>query len=221
MKLTIYNGSPRAKKSNTCFIINYFIKGFKMKNRQAPEVAYLIQTKQTEEFLQLFKSSDKVILAFPLYFDAMPANVKSFIEQLAAYKNTHSNPDMGFIVQSGFPEAIHSRAIEQYLEKLTQRLNCRYLGTVIKGNVEGIQKRPAYMDKKWLKKIVELGKNIAENDRFDENIIQDLSKPEKFSKMSRFFLTIAKKTGFLNTYWNQQLRKNKAYKKRFDKPYQK
>ena len=50
-----------------------------------------------------------------------------------------SKKSLVFIVQSGFPEAIHSVCIEKYLKKFTSKLNCTYLGTVIKGGVEEIQ----------------------------------------------------------------------------------
>ena len=69
----------------------------------------------------------------------MPAIVKQFIEALEPLKNRENNPPMGFIVQSGFPEALHSRYVEHYLQKLAARLNAPYLGTIVKGGGEGIR----------------------------------------------------------------------------------
>jgi len=55
----------------------------------------------------------------------MPGIVKVFIESLEPLCSREGNPDVGFIVQSGFPEAIHSRYVEKYLEKPSLRLGCR------------------------------------------------------------------------------------------------
>ena len=41
------------------------------------------------------------------------------------------NPPVGFVVQSGFPEGLHSRYVERYLEKLAARLGSPYLGTIV------------------------------------------------------------------------------------------
>jgi len=49
------------------------------------------------------------------------------------------NPSLGFLVQSGFPEGLHSRYVERYLESWQKRLGCPYLGTIVKGQREGVR----------------------------------------------------------------------------------
>ena len=83
------------------------------------------RVKGTDKFLKLFQEAEQVLLAFPLYTDCMPGIVKVFIESLEPLCSREGNPDVGFIVQSGFPEAIHSRYVEKYLEKPSLRLGCR------------------------------------------------------------------------------------------------
>jgi hypothetical protein len=69
----------------------------------------------------------------------MPGIVKDFFEALQPFMKKESNPPVAFLVQSGFPEALNSRFVEQYLISLTARLNSPYLGTLIRGGCEGVR----------------------------------------------------------------------------------
>jgi len=115
MKLTVFNGSPRAKGSNTKVFLEHFINGFVETEGNTYELAYLVHVKESGNFVRLFREAQTVLLAFPLYWDAMPAIVKAFIESLESLCGREDNPDIGFMVQGGFPEAIHSRYLERYL----------------------------------------------------------------------------------------------------------
>lgn len=214
MKLTIFNGSPRGKGSNTGILLDKFTNGFVTTSGNGYELAYLVQTKKQDEFARLFREAELVLLAFPLYTDAMPGIVKTFIESLEPLCGVKSNPDIGFIVQSGFPEAIHSRYVARYLEKLAGRLGCAYKGTVIKGGVEGIRGQPALMTRKLFKSFYQLGKTFGETRVFDEGIVQRLAQPEKINK---FRYAMVKYMG-TNLYWNPLLNKNGSYAKRFARP---
>lgn len=228
MKLTIFNGSPRGKGSNTKILMDHFCKGFNAaaaemntaENLLKVNVAYLVHTDKMEEFLELFEESDKIILAFPLYTDSVPGIVKFFIEQLEPFCGRENNPDMGFVVQSGFPEAVHSRAVEKYLEKLTKRLGCKYLGTVIKGGVEGIQVQPPRMTRKLFDSFYRLGFHFGKTGAFDETIVRELAKWERLPGWVLVLFRILAFTGMANMYWNTQLKKNKVFDKRSSKPYQ-
>ena len=82
MQLTIFNGSPRGKESNTKILMDHFARGFTQGNENRIEVIYLNKTQDTDKHLEKFKNSRHAILAFPLYTDAMPGIVKYFIETL-------------------------------------------------------------------------------------------------------------------------------------------
>jgi hypothetical protein len=126
---------------------------------------------------------------------------------------------MGFLVQSGFPEAHHSRFVEKYLEKLTARLGGNYLGTVVKGGVEGIQIKPPSMTKKLFNAFYQLGYHFSKTGTFHREIMHSLAKPEHLNAFARFFYKLLALTGLTNYYWNSQLKKNHAYNQRFNKPY--
>ena len=225
MKLTVFNGSPRGKGSNTKILLEHFINGFMTTDGNTYELAYLNRVKDSDNFIKLFRDAEQVLLAFPLYTDAMPAIVKTFIESLEPLCGKEGNPDIGFIVQSGFPEAIHSRYVERYLEKLVVRLGCRYKGTVIRGGVEAIRALPAWMTRKLFKCFYELGKSFGETGEFDGQMVLKLTRAEglvKFQaqpeRLTKFQFRVFKLFGH-NLYWNPQLKKNNAFDKRFDKPY--
>jgi len=217
MKLTVFNGSPRGKGSNTKILLEHFTNGFMTNDGNTYELAYLVRVKDRESFINLFREAEHVLLVFPLYFDAMPAVVKTFIESLEPLCGREGNADIGFIVQSGFPEAIHSRYVERYLEKLAKRLGCRYKGTVIRGGVEGIRATPDRMNRKLFKSFYELGKAFGETGEFDKQIVFKLGQPERLTKF--YFWIIKLITHKL--YWDKMLKKNNAFEKRFARPYAK
>ena len=177
MKLTVFNGSPRGKGSNTKVLLEHFINGFMTTDENAYELAYLNRVKDRDNFMKLFQEAEQVLLAFPLYNYAMPAMVKTFIESLEPFCGREGNPDIGFVVQSGLPEAIHSCDLERYLEKLAERLGCRYKGTVIKGGVEGIQGQPSLMTRKLFKSFYELGKTFGKTGEVNKQIVLKLAHP--------------------------------------------
>ncbi len=219
MKLVIFNGSPRYKKSNSKMLIEHFLNGYsKIRSKPVP-VHYLANRNQKDEQKDIFQNSEIVIIVFPLYTDCMPGIVKEFFESVVELKLT-SSKKIGFVVQSGFPEAIHSIYIERYLEKLTKRMQCEYLGTIIKGGVEGIQILPSSMTKKLFDSFESLGEYFAKNEEFSPEIKKILRKPFKMSPVRIFLFRLISKTGLTNFYWNSNLKKNNAFGNRFDKPFE-
>ena len=179
------------------------------------ELTYLHPFKESAEFLKLFQEAEQVLLAFPLYTDSMPAVVKAFIELLEPLCGRPDIPDIGFMVQGGLPEATHARYIKRYLKKLSERLGCKYRGTVTKGGIEGIQEQPPMMTRKLFKSFYELGRLYGQKGEFDEQLIRNLAKPERLSRI-RFWLL---KFSGHRLFWNPKIKKNKAFEKRFAKPY--
>ncbi len=98
-------------------------------------------------------------------------------------------------------------------------MGCRYLGTMVKGGVEGIRIMPSRMTKKLFGRFYELGKTLGEHGRFEEKALRTLAGPEKYSKPSLLRLRLLNKTGLASFYWDMKLKQNAAYKKRFARPY--
>ena len=218
MKLVIFNGSPRGKKSNSGLLIDHFLTGYSKFCPDPVPIHYLAGRKPKKELTEAFQNAETIIVFFPLYTDCMPGIVKEFFENIAEQQVMRAKK-IGFVVQSGFPEAIHSIYVERYLEKLTKRLNCEYLGTVIKGGVEGIQIMPGWMTKKLFTRFQNLGEHFAKNMIFSPEIQARLRKPYKMPVLRRYMFSLMNKIGLSNFYWNSNLKKNGAFKNRFDKPF--
>ncbi len=217
MRLTIFNGSPRNKKSNSKILIEKFIEGFNEASDDQPEVFYLASARNREMHLKAFSESETCLIIFPLYTDSMPGIVKEFFEMI--YLSDLPRPArLGFILQSGFAESIHSVYLERYLKKFTRRLKCEYLGTVIKGGVEGIQIMPPSMTRKMFKNFKALGKYFAETVQFSPEIMREFAKPYKMPILKQWLYPLLP-SSLLNFYWNSNLKKNNAWEKRFDAPY--
>lgn len=147
----------------------------------------------------------------------MPAAVKEFIESLAGLRADGKR--LGFLVHSGFMEAVHSRAVERYLAKLAGRLGAGYLGTIVKGGSEGLHLKPPAATKKVRGRLRELGRIFGATAGFDEGIIAALAKPEKFSGPMRLVARAMAAIGLVNFYWDGMLKRNGAYERRFATPY--
>lgn len=219
MKLVIINGSPRYKNSNSEVLIRHFSEGYlKVSSEKELPVFYLAGKKQRETIDTVFRKADMIIFVFPLYTDSMPGIVKEALERIAC--NTCAfRKKLGFIVQSGFPEAVHSVFTERYLEKYAKRIECVYLGTVIKGGMEGIKMMPPRMTKKLFDRFNSLGQYVALHDSFSPEITADLRKKYVMPPIGRFFFKLASIPGWTNYYWNMHLKKNGAYENRNDRPY--
>lgn len=175
MRLTVFNGSPRGKTSNTKLLMEHFGRGFLEQQSNQMEVVYLSRIRELEHQVDTFAQAEHVILACPLYTDAMPGIVKNFVESLETLCGRPESPSLGFVVQSGFQEPAHSRYLERYLVKLASRLGCAYFGTAVKGGVEGIQVMPGWMTRKLFNIFYLLGKNYSAESGFDGNLLQKLA----------------------------------------------
>jgi NAD(P)H-dependent FMN reductase len=219
MKLVIINGSPRYKKSNSKILIDEFLKGFYTADRQVADIYYLADRKQRDTAVSAYRENNVILVFFPLYTDSMPGIVKEFFENIYLEPG-EIKKKIGFVVQSGFPESKHSVFVESYLERLAiKRLKADYLGTIIKGGVEGIQIMPPRMTAKLFKSFRDLGEHFAKSGQFSESIKEKLRKPFSLSSGRLFLFRLMRFTGLSNYYWNSRLKKYGAYDKRFDSPF--
>jgi multimeric flavodoxin WrbA len=206
-KLAIYNGSPRRSASNSALILKKAVEALGDK----VEIRDLKEGDKWEEWAEAFKNEKHTMFFMPLYVHAMPSHVMGFIEKLQA-----SEGSISFFVQSGFPESGQSHYLEAYFEQLALKLGRTYLGTAIKGGVEGLRMKPAKAQEKIIGPMVKAIVNLVCEGNFNPMDIRQLAMPIRFGKGVAMVVKVLAKMGVLNTYWDQQLKENNAYEKRFD-----
>jgi multimeric flavodoxin WrbA len=219
MQLLCFNGSPRGKGGNTEILLGWFSEGFAEAGGVKPEIHYLRRTGEQDALLAAFHAADTVIIAFPLYTDSMPALVLRFFETLCAAEPDVKGKKLGFIVQSGFFEGIHTAALEPYLNKLSTRLGTDYLGCIRMGNGESIKHRPEKANRKIRSAYRLLGSHLYTKGGFHEETVERLKKPHTIPGPAVVVLRVMKTLGFFNGFWDKQLKAAGAYQARFDRPY--
>jgi multimeric flavodoxin WrbA len=217
--LTIFNGSPRGRKGNTPIMLKQFGDGFASVAGHSYEIYNLNRLKELGENAQRFAEAECVWLGFPLYTDAMPGMVKSFIETLAPLRGRKNNPPVGFLVQSGFPEALHSRYVERYLQKLAARLEAPYLGTIVKGGGEGVRMMPDHMNAELFEALQGLGKGFAQTGGLNIDLLPIVAGVERYPAILAPAFKIYLRLPRASWYWDSQLKQNGVYEERFAKPY--
>lgn len=215
VRLTLFNGSPRGRRGNTPLMLEQIANSF----GGLTETYHLVRIKETDQMVQAFTQADCALIGFPLYTDAMPGVVKHFIEALEPLADRPTNPPIGFLVQSGFPEGLHSRYVERYLEKLATRLKSPYLGTIVKGNGEGTRLMPPEMNQALFSNLQTLGAGLATNGHFDPRVLQAIARPEKFPAVLGPFFQLFLRLPVAHQYFDAMLKQNSVFAQRFARPF--
>ncbi len=208
-RLVIYNGSPRRSGSNSALILEEVQKVL----GDRVEMRDLKQEDQWEQWAEAFTGEKNVMFFMPLYVHAMPSHVMGFMEKLQA-----SAGGISFFMQSGFPESSQSHYLEAYFEQLSIRLGRTYLGTAIKGGMESLQMRPEKARTSMMEPLVKAIETLVLKGEFSTSDIHQLARPVRFGAgVQMLFKLVGKK--FINSFWDQKLKANGAYEKRFERPY--
>ena len=213
--LTLFNGSPRGRKGNTPIFLREIAAGF----GGPTQTHHLNRIHETDRLVAAFAEAECIIFGFPLYTDAMPGFVKRFIEALEPLVGRDQNPPLGFVVQSGFPEGLHSRYIERYLEKLAARLQAPYLGTVVKGNGEGVRVMPDDANRRLFTNLQAIGRGLSEKGAYDPAVLRDIARPERYHPILAPLLRVFLLLPIAHSYFDGMLKKNEVYERRFARPF--
>lgn len=219
MKLLSINGSPRGEKGSTQLILDAFEKGFLSVQGAKMEKLTLQKKSDFSRAADAFKAADAVLLAYPLYTDIMPGLTMAFIESLAPLVGKCNDKPLGFIVQSGFPEACQSRPAKRYNEKLAKRLGCAYAGTAIRGNCNRLEVQPSFVVNGMLKLFEAIGASMAKSRVMSPALLKQCAVPERLGGFSRFMMRLLKNSRLVNIYWNRELKRNNAWNDRNATPY--
>jgi NAD(P)H-dependent FMN reductase len=217
--LILLNGSPRGERSNSMKMMTRVAQGWERAGAARPEIYHLARRADFDRAVDAFAGAGVVLLGMPLYTDAMPALVKFYIEALEEplRLRPEAKPTLAFLVQSGFPEALHSRPLERYLEKLTRRLGASYAGTIVRGGGEALQMMPDEANGELWEELRTLGEQLAKDGRFGEAALRTVARFERFPDQAAAdpFFKLMAATG----YWDRQLKTNGAWERRCAAPY--
>lgn len=217
--LLLLNGSPRGVRSNTTRMLTRVAEGWGEAGGDEPVILHLTKPDEFRRALAEFESAGTVLLGMPLYVDSMPTLVAEYIEALEPLAAREGNPRMGFLLQSGFPEAVHSRGLERYLKKLAGRLGSPYAGTIVRGGGEALQVMPDDALSGLFGKLRELGIELAQQGSFAQATLDRVARFERCSPLSAAAKSLLFKVPVTQFYWNGQLKRNGAWDRRFDAPY--
>lgn len=214
--LLLLDGSPRGPRSNTMKMLARVKEGWERGGGGPCETLHLAHPADFERALAGFGAAGTVLLGMPLYTDAMPALVLAFLQALAPRAGAGQ---LAFLVQSGFPEALHSRPLERYLEKLAPRLGCRYAGTIVRGAGEALRAMPDQASRKLWERLRTLGGQLAREGRFAPEDLRAVAGIERFPPLAAALLGLLFRLSVTQFYWNRQLKRNGAWPRRFARPY--
>jgi len=216
MSLTVFNGSPRGKISNSSIITDWFLGGYQKENT----IYFLNKSSKTDAHIKAFVDAEEVLMVFPLYVDGMPGQVKAFFEYLIPFKDKITNKKITFIIHSGFQEGIQNRALEEYLNRFSDLFRLDNYGVIIIPGSEGFRLMPPFILKKKVSLVKELGLSFLEGRPFSKIYLTKLISREKMGGFSKFTFKLGKIFGLTNLYWDSNLKKNHVFDKRFDAPYE-
>lgn len=216
MRLIACNGSPRGDAGNTRLMLDAFLEGFLTTPGNTVERFNLNTARGLAAAAEAFPGADAVMLAFPLYTDAMPGITKEFIESLAPFRGREGNPHLLFLVQSGFPEASHCLPVKRYLEKLARRLGGPCEGVIRKGGGEGLRSSTPKKLEKARAPFRELGRQYGVSRTLDAALLEKLAGPPRIPRlMLRIILWFVGKM-----FWDRELKRNGAFADRKARPYE-
>ena len=90
----------------------------------------------------------------------------------------------------------------------------------IKGGAESLQMSPEKYQDATIKPMVNTIEHLVNGGSFDLMDIRNLAIPIRFGKGIGFVFNILSKMGIANKFlWDQRIKANNAFEKRFDRPY--
>jgi hypothetical protein len=93
------------------------------------------------------------------------------------------------------------------------------LGTIIKGNGEGIRSMPASATQGLFTELQALGAGLARDGRLDPQILRRLAAPESYPAILGPLFQLFLRLPMAHGYFDEMLKKNGVYEQRFTRPF--
>ena len=203
MHVLIINGSPRVKQySNTDKILEKITAGLS-ETGCTFEQYEVSDRKQWDRMREAFDKNENILIALPLYVECIPGLLMEFLETVTPKTD---GSKLAFILQSGFAEGIQLRCGEEYLEMLAERMGCKYVGTLVKGDNFSIRMFEGKQQERLTLRYKEMGVEFGKEGNFLSEKCRAFTGPEVFSAPMRIFIGIMFKTVVKNGFKNTSLK---------------
>ena len=123
MKITIINGSPRFKKSNSEILKNYLLNY--IKENEINEY-FSFSIKLDNDIKTYIYSSDVLIFIFPLYVDTIPANLLDLLIRFENENIINSKTKIYCVVNNGFFEGIQNHLAISQIRCWNKKVNAQW-----------------------------------------------------------------------------------------------
>ena len=123
MEITVINGSPRLKKSNSEILKNYLLNFIK-ENKINEYFSFSI--KLDNNIKTNIHNSDILIFIFPLYVDGIPSNLLSLLLNFENEKLINSKTKIYCIVNNGFFEGVQNHLAISQIRCWTKKVNAQW-----------------------------------------------------------------------------------------------
>lgn len=145
-KVLLLIGSPRAPKSNSEAIGRYLLKRMGEVGESAKVIRLRVARKNEAGRAALraaLAEADLILLAAPLYVDALPSFVMGALEEMREALGGERK-DQGFaaFVQCGFPEQFHNEVALEICAEFARQAGLTWLGGLPIGMGEMIGRKP-------------------------------------------------------------------------------
>lgn len=185
-KLIVINGSPRPAVSNSKKYIALFEKYYPDEIQ-----TFNALSKDYTKHLEVLQKADEVLLVFPLYADALPVPLMSFMKAVdTAQVNSLK---IHILINCGFFEPDQNNIALDILRLFCER-NGFQIGSILSiGSGEAILKSPFAFIAKW--KIRQLAKSIVKNRPVMLKITMPITKKMFIRASFSYWLNYGKKFG--------------------------
>jgi len=219
MNILLLIGSPKGRNSASFMLGSKLAEGFR---EHGAAVTYglvhhgLRSEEETVRLLDAVEAADLVVLAFPLYFDSLPAPLTRLLERIAerwAKIPPATIPRLAVLVQCGFPEAHQCDTAIGICRQFAERTGMPWAGALamgMGGSLVGDFRKLPGGGRHLLEALGKAAESLAKGGNIPLEVARLFSRP----LMPRWIYLVVGNLG-----WRMQMRKNRARRPISHRPY--
>jgi len=143
---TLISGSPKVHSSNSLYFLN------KIKEDLSIDKIFELKHDNHERILSNIKSSEVIVLAFPLYVDSPTSITLKFLDYIVDKKIDLCEKQIYVIINCGFREGKQNITALNIIKRWCYKVNAKYSGAIMIGAGEIVGKEKyKYVSRRALK----------------------------------------------------------------------